>query len=198
MVRWLVWTCGGLVVVGVVIRLFSASAADNADQAPAKAGGRPVSSTPASTMVVDPRLQFETAIQKSLMQGGQLVRPGDDAPPDVRRAYELALEAKKAETTDAEAAKAAAERVWEEKRAARDKERRERKAKADEKMKAEREKFEARKAQHQSEMDPDALLRRQSRPRSEPVQLPPAFVEDPANPVPKPPDSANNAAPAKR
>jgi hypothetical protein len=197
MVRWLVWTCGGFVAVGVLIRLFSASAADNADQAPAKAGSRPVSSTPASAIVVDPRVQFELNIQKSLIRDGVLSRPPQDAPADVLRAFDLALEAKTAEATDVQAAREAAERVWEEKKAKRDLDRKDRKAKADERMKSEREKIAARHALHQAEINPDDLQRRQARPRPDPVPLPPPFVEDPANPVPKPPDSAKQA-PAKR
>ncbi len=197
MARWLVWACGGLVAVGVLIRLFSASAADKADQAPAPSAVRPASSTPASAMAVDPRVQFEMTIQKSLIRDGLLVRPPQDAPADVQRAFELALEAKKAESTDVEAARDAAEQVWKEKKAKREQDRKDRKAKADEKMKAEREKNDARRALHQAELSPDEQARRQGRPPLPAVQLPPALIEDPTNPVPKPPEAAAPAS-AKR
>ena len=197
MVRWLVWTCGGFVAVGVLIRLFWAWAGKLGIPPPPLAGSGPVSSTPPAAIVVDPRVQFELNIQKSLIRDGVLSRPPQDAPADILRAFDLALEAKTAEATDVQAAREAAGRVWEEKKAKHDLDRKDRKAKADEKMKSEREKNDARRAQHRAEMSPEDLQRRQGRVRPDPIPLPPPFIEDPANPVPKPPEKAP-PAPEKR
>jgi len=197
MARRLVWACGGLVAVGVLIRLFSASAADRTDQAPAQSAGRPAASTPASA-IVDPRLQFEIDIQKRLIRDGILVRPGPGASPEQLKAYDYAVEAKTADASDVQAAQQAARRLWEERRARHEQERKDRQAKAMDKMKAEREAHDALRAQHRAEVDPADLARRQSLPRPDPVQLPPAYIPDPNNPIPTPPAASAGPPAPKR
>ncbi len=186
MARRLVWACGSLVAVGVLIRLFSASAADRTDQAPAPSAGRPATSTPASAMA-NPRLQFEIEIQKRLIRDGILVRPGPGASAEQLKAYDYAVEAKTAEASDVQAAREAARRLWEEKRAKHEQERKDRQAKANDKMKAERAAHDALRDQHRAEMNPEDLARRLALPKPDPVQLPPGYIPDPNNPVPTPP-----------
>ena len=113
MVRWLVWTCGALVIVGALIRLFAAPAAGK-DQASASG---PAPSTPASTSPVDMARQFEIGLQTQLLKDGILTKPAANAPPDTVKAYEYVLEAKKNDVSDAQAIHAASERLFQEKKA---------------------------------------------------------------------------------
>src|SRR6185503_9933323 len=153
------------------------------------ASGRPAASTPASASIVDPALQFETGLQRRLLKDGILLRPGPDASPTELKAYDYVLEAKKNESSDAQALHLAAQRLWEEKKLEREKDRKERQDRSREKARVEREKWQEQKKQKELELPPEAVERHRNNPKPAYETPPPGLVEDPGNPVPEPPEN---------
>src|SRR5262245_16382945 len=121
MARRLVWMCGGVVAVGVLVRLCVALISHEADPAQANSAARaPSTPASASSQPQDPVLGIERSIQQKLLKDGTLVPPGPEASPQEQKAYELVMEAKQQGANDSQAIHQAAERIWQQKQAEHD------------------------------------------------------------------------------
>jgi hypothetical protein len=183
MARWLVWTCGGVLAVGILALLFAASASNKEDQVRTAPAARPAPSTPASTNQ-EALFRFEVQLQQKLMKDGYLVPPGPNASPTEVKAYTYILESKAAGENDAQALRAAAKRILDEKEQEHALRREEHHRASQERKALDQQKA----AERRAVLPPDAAVRFQSVPKPVlAVDTEPVFVEDPANPLPKPP-----------
>jgi hypothetical protein len=175
MARRLVWTCGGVVGVGVLVYLCAASVAHQADQTQTTPARAP--STPAPGSSGDPVVSVEHAIRSRLVRDGKLVEPTKGSPLQDQKAFEYITEAKNGGADDQAAIRAAAERMWQEMVDERQRRQRERKMDTAERGRLERERREEKIAQRYAQFPPPDKVR-SGPPPGRPV-LPPAYVPDP-------------------
>lgn len=185
MVRRLVWTCGGVGAVGVLVYLCVASAPHQADQAQAKPARAP--STPASATSTDPVLGIEKSIQQKFLKDGILVPPGPQASPAEVKAFDLVMEEKNRGAGTPEAIRAAAEKIWEEKKTEHDRRTQDRKAENQERAKLTQQMMRDRVAQKRAEHPEPLGVRETLPPKPGRPALPPAYTPDASAPSDFPP-----------
>lgn len=110
MVRWLAWACGGLVAVGVLVRLCAAPAAPAPDRAPERAPKEsapptPASATVANSVALNPRA---AALRDRILSQGRIVTPESPTEEDLKAleyAHEFQAKGAPAEWAAAQAAR---------------------------------------------------------------------------------------------